>query len=109
MMTINRCMHEVPTVRVTYQRQYLIRIENCLVTSASLDSEEERIVSVTCARCGYQVFVASEPRPNIKAPKFTKAILDFERQVKQIVDLDTFVNEFSGGPTDAGEAEEWQK
>jgi hypothetical protein len=108
-MINTNCKHESLTVHVTHKRNYLVRIEHWLLTSASLDSEEELVVSATCARCGYEVFVASARRPNIKAPKFTKAISDFERQVKQLVDLDAFVNELSEGPNSPCiEEEEWQ-
>jgi hypothetical protein len=100
-MTINNCQHEVLTVKISYHRNYIVRLENGQATSVSLDLEEERCDSVACCRCGYRAFMPPTPSGGIKAPKFTKTIADFERQVSQIIDSDAFINELRGGPDDA--------
>ena len=105
MINTNDCEHEFLTVQVTYQRNYVIHLENWLVTSVSLDAEQELRRRVTCTRCGYEVFVPSAAPREMKTPKFTKAISNFARQIKEMVDLDTFVNELCGH--DTGIEEEW--
>jgi hypothetical protein len=109
MIDTNDCKHEFLTVKVEYRRNYIIRMENWLVTSVSLDAEEELLERVTCARCGHEIFVPTAAPRELKVPRLTKAIADFERQLTEKVNSDAFVNELCGGSHDAGDEEEWQR
>ena len=103
------CAHEVLRLKVTYLRHYAIRLDSRLLTSVSLDSEEERCYGATCSRCGHEVFFPSASFPEIEAPRFTKAIADFERQVGEFVDADTLADAGGGDCNDSREEDKWQR